>query len=264
MGGSFARVNGTRIYHEVLGEGPNLVLIHSGHLDLRMWQDQSAVLAERRTVIEYDARGHGRSAPVEDPYYDFEDLHGLLAHLGVTGTALLGVSMGGRIALDFALTYPNMVEALILSGSALGGYRSQTDDETMRRSEAVYSVLTEGGDKQLAVEMMLDIPMWHQSRPDARKRLRTMFMESPFTPWLMSEMIRPLEPPAIKRLSKIRVPTLIIVGDRDSATIIEIACVLENAIPGAKKAVVPGAGHLPNLEQPELFNTLILEFLARV
>jgi pimeloyl-ACP methyl ester carboxylesterase len=116
-------VNGTRLWLKVDGAGSPVVLIHGSPLDARMWEPQIAPLAEAHRVIRYDVRGYGRSDPPGSTLYRHaDDLAGLLDWLGVERAAVLGLSMGGRLAVDFALAYPARISALILAGSSVSGY----------------------------------------------------------------------------------------------------------------------------------------------
>jgi hypothetical protein len=117
----FVESNGTQLYYEMMGEGHPLVLIHGGYMDRRMWDDQFAVFAQHYRVIRYDVRGFGRTALPPVPYTDREDLSHVLSFLGLAKTYLMGLSLGGEIALDFTLDYPDMVDALILVGSSISG-----------------------------------------------------------------------------------------------------------------------------------------------
>jgi pimeloyl-ACP methyl ester carboxylesterase len=120
----FAEVNGTRLYYEVAGAGEPIVLIHGFTIDARMWDDQFAPFAAHHRVVRYDMRGFGRSAPMDNaPYAHTDDLAALLTHLTVTRAAIVGLSMGGGVAVDFALAYPAMTGALIPVDAALGGHR---------------------------------------------------------------------------------------------------------------------------------------------
>ncbi len=121
----FADVNGTRLYYEVRGSGPPLVLIHGFTLDTRMWDSQFEAFSRHYQTIRYDVRGHGRSAdPVsEETYSHSDDLIALLHHLDLERAHVLGQSLGAMIAIDFVLTYPSAVDTLIpVDTSGLGGF----------------------------------------------------------------------------------------------------------------------------------------------
>src|SRR5688500_13479244 len=120
-----AEVNATRLVYETAGAGPPVVLIHGFTLDHRMWDDQMPAFAERHRVVRYDLRGFGASAPFvpDEPYTHADDLRALMTHLGIGRAAVVGLSMGGWAALEFVLTYPESVSALVLVDSALRGYQ---------------------------------------------------------------------------------------------------------------------------------------------
>src|SRR5712692_9056922 len=124
--GTWAAVNGTRLYYQDEGTGHPLVLIHGWPMSARMWDDQARVLKERYRVIRYDRRGFGRS-PAEpwnegSSEHDVADLTALLDHLHVTTAYVLGQSAGGSVAIGFALEHPERVDALILHGAVPGGF----------------------------------------------------------------------------------------------------------------------------------------------
>jgi pimeloyl-ACP methyl ester carboxylesterase len=145
----FADVNGTRIHYEERGEGTAVILIHAGVVNMGMWDDQMDAFAQQHHVIRYDIRGWGETAVPPAPYSDHEDLHGLLTYLGVETVVLIGCSWGGKIALDYALTYPEIVVGLVLVGSGLGGYEF-TMEGMAERAEAM-SAAYERGELDTAV-----------------------------------------------------------------------------------------------------------------
>jgi pimeloyl-ACP methyl ester carboxylesterase len=258
----FAEVNGTQLYYEVVGEGYPVVLIHAGKLDGRMWDDQVGEFAKHYKVVRYDVRGYGKSEMPQKPYSDVEDLYDLLKFLNVEKACLLGLSMGGKIAIDFALEHPEMVDALIPVATDLSGF-NWSNEKTMRGYQSILETARDD-DESKAVEMWLHFPLFAPAmeNPAIAPKIREMVQENShvflLNPWLR----RPLKPPALGRLSEIRVPTLIIVGDRDVSDIIAIADTLEADITGAKKMVIPGTGHLVNMEKPEEFNRIVLDFLS--
>ncbi|GAG10762.1 unnamed protein product, partial [marine sediment metagenome] len=118
---SFAKVNGTCLYYEIAGSGDPLVLLHGFTGNTQWWDDQFEIFATHYQVIRYDIRGFGNSAlPTRESYSHVDDLKALLENLGISRTHVLGLSMGGEIAIDFALVYPELTTALITVGSALG------------------------------------------------------------------------------------------------------------------------------------------------
>ena len=265
----FADVNGTRLYYEVAGTGHPLLLIHGGLVDRRLWDDQFDVFAQHYKVIRFDVRSFGNSAPItaETPPYSLEeDIYSLLKFLGIEKTYVLGLSMGGAIAINFTLMYPEMVDALIPVAMGLSGFEPAEED---RASEAEVDEAIRSGNVARAVELTLrmwtDGPMRtpEQVNPSVREKVRAMTTRNFERPEdENATQPRALEPPAISRLAEIHVPTLIIFGDQDVRDILKIADILEKDIPGAKKVVIPGTAHHLNMEKPEEFNRVVLDFLG--
>jgi 3-oxoadipate enol-lactonase len=260
----FAAVNGTRLYYEVAGGGDPLVLIHGFTLDTRMWDDQFAPFAERYRVVRYDARGFGKSAVPDDaPYTHADDLAALLGHLSISSAAILGLSMGGGIATDFALEYPTMTRALIAVDSTLGGYRT-SDDWNTRFGHLGQTARTVGVEATKA-EWLAD-PLFAPAneRPDVAARLRQMVMDYSGWRWMHRDPHRSQEPPAAERLTEMTAPTLVLLGERDLPDFHAIADIITRQAPGARKIVLSGVGHMANMEAPEQFNAAVLGFLAEI
>ena len=258
-----ARINGAELYHEISGEGYPLVLLHDGLLDSRVWDEQFEIFSESYETIRYDRRGYGRSRSPSSEFSHVEDLRALLGFLGVGRTHLLGASNGGRIAVDFALQYPGMVRSMILVAPNLSGYRISS--EMQRSVSAIFSVAREEGISRWQ-EMWLDDPFWAPDKKHTavRRKIETLlvtafhnFFDNPLRPARQ-------EPPAVGRLSEIKVPTLIVIGERDAPDNHAIADTLEVGISEAEKMVMPATGHMLNLEKPEEFNRLVLRFLERL
>lgn len=252
------------LYYEVAGSGHPLVLIHAGIADSRMWDQQFEDLAEHFRVIRYDIRTFGKSKDRPELFSHHEDLHQLLQHLGVETTYLLGASIGGAIAIDFTVAYPDMVDALILAGTNVQGYRFEhLAEQDWSELEAAY----ERGDYAEVVDQ--EVHLWvdgprrtpDQVEPAVRERVREMETAN-LTGGADEDAAQPLKPPAISRLREIRVPVLLIVGEEDVPDIHEVAELLQAAIPDVTLEVIPDTAHVPNMEQPKLFNALVLDFLT--
>ncbi len=261
----FADVNNTRLYYEVAGTGHPLVLIHGGLVNRRLWDDQFAVFAQHYQVIRFDIRSLGDSAPITaetQPYSLEEDLYSLLKFLGIEKTYVLGLSMGGAMAIDFTLMYPEMVDALIPVAMGLSGFEGEEPwtevDEALRRGDVAQAV-------ELTLRMWTDGPMRtpDQVDLDVREKVRVMTTRNFEHPEEENAtQPRALEPTAISRLAEIHVPTLIIIGDQDVLDILKIADILEKGIPGARIEVIPGTAHHLNMEKPQEFNRIVLDFLG--
>src|SRR5437899_6013443 len=262
----YAEVDGGRLYYETSGKGPAMVLIHAGVVDSRMWDTQLQLFSKNYMVIRYDVRGFGRSDIARTKFSDYKDLRGILDHLRVKTASLIGVSNGGRIASDFAVEYPSMVDHLVLVSPAISGYKASGPEEEK---------LWEEFDKQMkpqedadregraadAVEM--DVNAWASAQtPANRERITKIAMDNFHVhvdnPWKLQV---PPEPRTWQRLSQIRIPTLLIIGDRDVPAQILMIDNIHTHIPGSKKVLIRGADHIVNMSKPDEFNRTVLEFL---
>lgn len=262
MKSGFAEINGTKLYYEMQGTGPAVVFIHSGGYDRRTWDDQFAVFSDRYTVIRYDVRGYGRSPAPTKPYSDDDDLYQLLNHLKVQKAHLIGLSMGGRIAIDFTLTHPAMVLSLVPVAPGLSGYPYSAED-TIELMKIIYSIQNDDGTPAGEAWLRSAYNAAAMENPALAARLKPVAIENSRA-WLINIFFpRPPFPLAIQRLAEIRVPTLVIGGSRDVPTIAKIIELLEKNIPGVAKVIVPGAGHMVNMEKPGEFNTAVLDFLSK-
>jgi 3-oxoadipate enol-lactonase len=250
----------TDLRYEVTGSGPPVCLLHSGVTDSRAWDGQVARLAPSYTVVRYDIRGFGGSPLRPGPLSHLADLRELLDELGVEATTLVGNSFGGRIALEFALEHAARVTKLVLVAAALRDYGWSDEMRTFAQAE---DEAMERGDVDAAVELNLE--MW--ALPHVREVVRPMVrralevQQAAYEGDSPPEPEPPLDPPALSRLGELRVPTLVVVGDRDVAQFRDMADLFAREIPGARLEVIERAGHLPGLERPDDFDRLLLEFL---
>jgi len=264
----YAEVDGGRLYYETSGKGPAMVLIHAGFLDSRMWDTQFQLFSKNYMVIRYDVRGFGRSDIARTKFSDYKDLRGILDHLRVKTASLIGVSNGGRIASDFAVEYPSMVDHLVLVSPGMSGYKASGPEEEK---------LWEEFDKQMkpqedadregraadAVEM--DVNAWASAQTSVnRERIMKIALDNFHVhlenPWKLQV---PPEPRTFQRLSQIRIPTLLIIGDRDVPPQILMVDNIHSHIPGSKKVLIQGADHIVNMSKPDEFNRTVLAFLRQ-
>jgi 3-oxoadipate enol-lactonase len=265
--GRIATVNGERLYYEVTGEGAPVVLIHGWSLNLEMWEPQVSTLSRRFRVIRYDRRGFGKSSGSEDATWDAADLEALLDHLGENKVHVLGHSQAGRVALQFALRNPGRVSSLILHGatppSGFGLPWSGAD----RNPFDVWARIAreEGLDafrRAWLAHPLMEVPA---VRPEVRVRLAEMLESYPggriLNPPVPSGPVRPV---TLEDLSRIRVPTLVLIGETEVPYLEIVAHALTYYLPNARLRGVPGGGHLVNLIHPEAYNAVVLDFLAEV
>ncbi len=262
----YAEVDGGRLYYETSGDGPAMVLIHAGFLDSRMWDPQIPVFSESHVVIRYDVRGFGRSDVARNKYSDYKDLRGLLAHLSVKTASLVGVSNGGRIASDFAVEHPSMVDHLVLVSPGMSGYKfSGPEEEKMWEEFDRQMKPQEDADREgrAADAVEMDVNAWASAQASVnRERIMKIALDNFHVhlenPWKLQV---PPEPRTFQRLSQIRIPTLLIIGDRDVPPQILMVDNIHSHIPGSKKVLIRGADHIVNMSKPDEFNRTVLEFL---
>jgi len=260
----FAEVNGTRLYYEVAGSGEPVVLVHAFTLDTRMWDDQFEVLARDFRVIRYDARGFGKSAAPNpgEPYSNAEDLAALLEQLDARRAHVVGLSMGGRFALDYAVTYPDGPRSLVVIDGVIGGW------QWSREWIAAYAPIVEAGrrrDVAQAKSLWLGLALFAPARARAPVGARLKQMVDDYSGWhfVNQNPERAVSPPAVGRLGAIRAPTLVVVGELDLPDFQRMSERLEHDIPGARRATIPGAGHFANMEAPDGVTRALREFLLR-
>ncbi|HLB16079.1 MAG TPA: alpha/beta fold hydrolase [Burkholderiales bacterium] len=260
----FAEVNGTRLYYEVAGSGEPVVLVHAFTLDTRMWDDQFEVLARDFRVIRYDARGFGKSAAPNpgEPYSNAEDLAALLDRLDARRAHVVGLSMGGRFALDYAVTYPDGPRSLVVIDGVIGGW------QWSREWIAAYAPIVEAGrrrDVAQAKSLWLGLALFAPARARAPVGARLKQMVDDYSGWhfVNQNPERAVSPPAVGRLGAIRAPTLVVVGELDLPDFQRMSERLEHDIPGARRATIPGAGHFANMEAPDGVTRALREFLLR-
>ena len=226
-----------------------------------MWDTQIEALADRYRVISYDVRGFGKSAlPDGTPFRHHEDLRALLDYLDAPRAHVAGLSMGGRIALHHALLHPDATTSLVLVDSALDGF--DWSDEWAASLEAIEEHARTAGPAS-ANAMWLEHELFRNARANTASggKLAEIVRDYSGWNWTNDSGVRGVRPPAGARLSEVRVPTLVIVGERDLPDFQRIADLLAAGIPNAGKAVIPNAGHMSNMENATAFNALLLEFL---
>jgi pimeloyl-ACP methyl ester carboxylesterase len=261
---------GATLFIEDLGDGPDVVtLLHPGLWDHRTWDPQIEPLLDAGyRVIRHDFRGYGRSSwPVEgQPFSNVRDLAAVLDARGVTRKALVGCSMGGALAIDFTLTDPGRVWALVPVATGLGGFETTPDEEAAFGDiQARFVAALDAEDHVAAQTILLEeiwAPLGHDD--DAGRAIWDIAMENLHRLRIEDdeiEVIDELDPPAAGRLGEIHVPTLVITAAADPPDMRRIGAVIAAEIEGAREVVLDGADHVANLRQPEAFDALLLPFL---
>jgi len=262
----YAHLNGADFYYETAGTGPRLVLVHAGIADSRMWDGQFDALAERFTVTRYDLRGFGRTLPAAGPlaggrYAHADDLRALLNFLSAPRASLIGCSLGSKTALDFALAHPERVERLVLTSPAVSGFRY---DGPPPPQAVELEAADEAGDlarvNELELQIWVDGP--RRAPDEVAPRVRELAREMNAIA-LAGEGVAEEEPPppAAGRLDAVRAPVLVVAGALDAARTLAAADHLLAHLPHATRVDLPGAAHLPNMEQPAAYLRAVLAFL---
>ncbi len=241
------RITGGELIVDIEGEGPPVVLVHSGVTDGRQWEAVSELIGRRATVIRYDRRGYGRSVKCKRGRYSAAlDLLELMDGLGLERVIACGSSAGGQAVLEAATVAPERFARLVLLAPSLSDW--DWTESTLAYGAAEEAALAEG-DVDRAIELNLE--MWVRA-PEHREpvavMLRRAFANQRKRPFAEIE----LDPPATERLDRIQCPVHLMVGEHDIEEFRAIAWHLADRIPGAKAEEIPGAGHLLGLEQPEL------------
>jgi pimeloyl-ACP methyl ester carboxylesterase len=247
------------LYYEVSGAGEPIVLIHAFSVDRRMWAPQIAVLEGRYRVIRYDLRGHGKSGGPSDPYSPHEELRSVLDALFISKATLIGLSAGATIAADFAIAYPDRVTRIVLASPGLSGH---VPSAPLTWMQPVFEAAG-SGDAERAARLWAETPiMALRNDLTAATTVKELVMSNAGLWTYRTNPARQLTPPAIGRLSEVKCPALVIIGEQDLPHIKEIASLLVKGIAGARLVTIPLAGHMVNLDARDAFNQAVDKFLA--
>jgi pimeloyl-ACP methyl ester carboxylesterase len=253
----------TSLFVEQAGDGQPLLLIHGFPFNHEMWRPQIDTLSKKSRVIAPDLRGHGQSPPTPGPYLmDMlaDDCAQILKKLGVNKPVLVcGLSMGGYVSFAFYRRHPQMVAGLILAATRAGA-----DTEHVKNNRDNTAQLTRLEGTQPVIDSMLPIvmaPTTYQERPNLVAQVERI-MEQTSPDGMISALLgMKSRPDSMPTLEKINVPTLIFHGAEDQIIPTSEAEAMQAAIPGSNLMIIPDAGHLPNLEQEQIFNQAIEKFL---
>jgi len=250
-----ASINGINVYYEEHGRGFPLIMSHGYSATCQMWAPQVEAFSRRYRFITWDMRGHGQtdSPEAQEDYseaHTVADLRQLLAYLGVEQAVVGGLSLGGYMSLAFHLAHPQMVRALVLCDTG-PGYRNPAAREAWNRTAEARALAFE--DKGLeALGQSPEVIAGRRSHRSAAGLARAA-----------RGMLAQVDSRVIDSLPTIAVPTLVIVGERDEP-FLAAADYMATRIPGARKVVIPRAGHAANIDQPEAFNQAVLSFLEEL
>jgi pimeloyl-ACP methyl ester carboxylesterase len=243
--------DGVGIYYEVHGSGPTLLLTHGYSSTSAMWQGQIAALSKHHKLVLWDMRGHGQSDYPEDPAAYSEaltvaDMAALLDEVGVDNAIVGGLSLGGYMSLAFYRTHPERVRALLIIDTGPGFKKDDARDAWNKRAHETADRFEREG---LAVLKSASPERSSVSHRDASGLARAA-----------RGMLTQRDARVIEQLPGIKVPSLVVVG-ADDTPFLAASDYMAAKIPGAKKVVIPAAGHAVNIDQPQAFNDAVLPFL---
>jgi pimeloyl-ACP methyl ester carboxylesterase len=263
----YVNIDNAKLYYEVAGVGTSLVMVHAGVADSRQWNNEFAYFSQSNQVIRYDMRGYGKSEPVNGEFSHMSDLVSLLYALGIHEPIfIIGCSMGGSLALDFALTYPSRAKALVLVDSGPSGLEL---DVPAPSKFADAEKAFESGDLDLLAE--IETQIWfdgtgrtpEQVNPTMRKLLYEMnHLALSHEAKGLGKRLPNTETPAFDRLESLNIPVLIIVGSHDTPYILAAADYMKERVKFAHKIIIEDAAHLPNMDQPQEFRRVVEKFLS--
>lgn len=242
-----------KIYYEESGEGIPIVFLHGYALDNRIWDYQFKFFSRSYRAVRYDLRGFGKSSlPTEGKYSHHEDLLFIVNSLNITKSIIIGLSLGGAIAINYCLVNPHRVSRLILIDSDIGGYKK------ISHSKIYESV--ESGRKQWYSNPLIARALGKRS---ITKKLKQIIDDYSGWHWLHKDSFKEdITPKAIDRLSDINAPTLIVVGEKDEKYFLDAAKELFKRIPSSQLKVLKGVGHLSSMEAPLRLNRIIDHYLC--
>ena len=264
-------INGVNIYYESHGTGFPLILAHGLGGNAGEWRFQTNEFAEHYRTILWDMRGQGQSDSSPDPVdYGYaksaEDLLGLLDHLEIGQAYVGGTSLGGGVVAHFAVNHPDRVAALLVFDSASAGGVPITDKARAMREKTIELAETQGmaalADYILEANPNLATRGGQGQAEDEAKALKERFLGGNAMGYAnnVRGMINstPISP---EKLAQLKVPALVMGGGDEPSPPLKLT---HERIPNSQMYSIPGAGHLSNMDQPEIFNQCVLEFLKHV
>ncbi len=251
---------GVEFHSHQTGEPPRAIFLHGFGGDLHTWDLLWPALSEKLSALRYDLRGFGASSASDDetPFRHADDLLAIMDVLGVDACDLVGVSMGGAVALNFALDHPQRVRRLILISPGLVAWEWSSEWRTLWRA---ITAQARSGDMQAARQLWWQHPLFATTRASAAaKSLRESIQRYSGRQWLRDNELHAL--PDVERLHALEPRTLLLTGGRDFADFRLIADLLETSAPHLTRIDWPECGHLLQLEAPTRCAAQIVDFLA--
>lgn len=255
---SFYETDEKKIYYELTGEGTPVVLVHGVALDSRIWGDLPQFLAGKNKVLTYDLRGHGRSFAPESGYSYRDlvaDLSELLSALELPKVTLIGHSLGGAVAIKFALRHPGKVEKLVLAAPHVVGYTDYKGWPNVFRTARMIDV----DQAKISWETFRLFSKLENGSPKKQLFLDCL-RDFPGTIWTDPQAGRYVEESDLKIIDKLATPTLLLCG-RDDLDFLPVAKLINAQLPQGSLFEIPDCGHMIHLEKPEIFRRELAAFL---
>lgn len=259
-------INENKIHYKVLDKGKPLVFVHGGYLNLDMWENQMRYFSERGyKTIAFSDLGHGKTILKNSNIYGYEIIDQIVEKITDDKVTLVGLSWGAMLSVDYALNFPEKIERLVLVSPGLNGW-SYFKDSVASANHALRQIAMSANDTLKAAELFHK--NWVIGPRRNKTQLDTAFVKQSFQlikstiqehwkeEWSKLDTL-----PAIDRLVKINVPTLVIIGKEDAKDILMIGEKYHKDIPKCTLIKMENVAHLINMEKPELFNQILFDFL---
>ena len=260
----FFNINDANFYAEEEGQGKTIVLIHGNPYDTRIWKHQIEILKLGYHVVAYDIRGTGQTSNLPNmPFSHVSDLEGIFNALGLMDAYLVGLSLGGLIASNFAFEHAHRVKALVLVSSDLAG--GPVAEDYVRFLASLKLAMRTGGPEKVTQRYLASPVMKSaMAKPKVAALLQEMLMDAKWD--IFSEHA----PSGITRtitrldLSEIKTPTLVLYGADDIEKFKQNSKIIASEIPDAGLVAIPNSGHFPNIENPDYFNSQLIRFFDSI
>jgi Predicted hydrolases or acyltransferases (alpha/beta hydrolase superfamily) len=256
------KANGIQMNYELSGKGKNLVLIHGFTDNLNMWFNQVPEFSKQYQVLTYDVRGFGQTEKTQGPHsMDLfaDDLQGLLKALGLRSACVLGYSMGGRIALEFCMKYPQQATGLVLANSVVG---APTTPEREERTKMMIEMI-QGGNNEIISEIMTVnsfSPGFKENDPATFNQYKAIKLQNDPSGYLPVMMAMGAAAQVTVDLDRVKCPVLMLAGTADNFMPPSVAEEMHKKLKGAVLKTFP-TGHIAAIEAPQAFNETVLAFL---
>jgi len=262
----FARIGNAKLYYEVAGTGPPFVMLHAGVADSRQWNHEFTRFATHFRTIRYDLRGYGKSEPVDGAFSHMGDLMALLDRLEIRERlVIMGCSMGGSVAMDFALAHPSRVTALIMVDAGPSGLKLDVQPHP-KAAEAEEAYHAGQLDRVAELETQIWFDGMGRTAQQVNQAMRTLAYDMnrlglAHDAKRLGTRVPDAATPAAERLARLAMPVLVIVGSHDTPYMLAAAGSMVQQIRSARQAILEDAAHLSNMDQPDAFERIVTTFL---